>query len=308
MPSTTERPGHRPRTALALFLAIGVIWGMPYLFIRIAVEQVSPAVLVLARTGLGAALLVPLAWRAGGFSAVRRHPVAVPAFALIEIVGPWLLLSDAERHLTSSLTGLLVATVPMVALLVARVTGEESAIHPLRVLGLAIGAAGVGLLGTGDLHAGSGWAVAEVILAAVGYGVAPRIASRWLRDVPDLALTATCLVLAAVVVAPLAALTWPAQLPGASALWSMVVLAVVCTAVAFPMFFRLIHSVGSARATLVAYVNPVVAVALGIAVLDEPLTARLLAGAAAVLAGTALAARRWGRAQPSSPGAVVAEP
>ncbi len=285
-------PDHR-RTALVLFLAIGVIWGMPYLFIRIAVGQVSPAVLVLARTAIGAALLLPLAIRSGGLPLVRKHPIAVAAFALIEIVGPWLLLSDAEQRITSSLTGLLVATVPMVALLVARLTGEERAIHPMRLVGLAIGAGGVALLGTGDLSAGSAWSVVEVLLAAVGYGVAPRIAAQWLREVPGLPLTAVCLAFSAVLVSPLAIAHWPAKAPDASGWLALVVLAVVCTAVAFPLFFRLIHTIGSARATLVAYVNPVVAVALGVAVLAEPLTARLLGGAAAVLAGTALAARRW---------------
>lgn len=306
MPTTT-RTEHSPRVALLLFLAVGIIWGTPYLFIRVAVEQVSPAVLVLTRTALGALLLLPLAWRTGGFRAVRAHPVAVLAFALIEIVGPWLLLSDAERQLTSSLTGLLVATVPMIALLVARVTGEESAIHPLRLVGLAIGAAGVALLGTGDLHAGSGLAVLEVLLAAVGYGVAPRIASRWLREVPDLALTATCLSIAALLVAPLAAASWPTAMPTAAALGSLLALSVLCTAVAFPMFFTLIHTIGSARATLVAYVNPVVAVTLGVVILDEPLTLRLLAGAGAVLAGTALAARRWRRRARAAEAAVVAD-
>lgn len=294
-PARAESAEHR-HTALLLFLAIGVIWGMPYLFIRIAVGQVSPAVLVLARTAIAAALLLPLAIRSGGLPLVRRHPVAVTAFAIIEIVGPWLLLSDAEQRITSSLTGLLVATVPMVALLVARLTGEERAIHPLRLAGLAIGAAGVALLGTGDLAAGSGWAVVEVLLAAVGYGVAPRIAAHWLREVPGLPLTTVCLALSAVLVAPLAALHWPAQAPDTAGWSALLVLAVVCTAVAFPLFFRLIHTIGSARATLVAYVNPVVAVALGVAVLAEPLTGRLVAGAAAVLAGTALAARRWHRA------------
>ena len=277
------------RRTWALFVAMGLIWGVPYLLIREAVEEVSPAVVVFARTAVGAVVLLPFARR--GLRAVWEHRWPVLAFALIEMVGPWFLLSDAERHLTSSLAGLLIAFAPVIALVVARVTGLEGRIGRVRVLGLVLAVGGVAALGGGGMEASGAWPVVEMLLVALGYGIAPQIAAVRLREVPPLSLTAVCLSIAAVISAPFAALTWPSEVPSTTALGSLALLAVLCTALAFLLFFRLIAAAGPSRATAIAYVNPVVALALGVALHGDPLTPLIGAGAVLVLAGTFLATR-----------------
>lgn len=210
---------------------------------------------------------------------------------MLEIVGPWFWLSNAERTLSSSTTGLLVSTVPIAAVVVGRLV-DRIPVAPVRWLGLVVALGGVAvLLGPGAVG-GDPWAVAQVLLAALGYAIAPVVAERALRDVPSITLTAAVLVLAAVGYAPVVIATgWPSELraDGAAAL---VALGVLCTAVAFILFFRLIAEVGGARSTLVAYLNPLVAVTLGAVVLDEPVTWGLLVATVLILAGSAAAARR----------------
>ncbi|GAB4100891.1 DMT family transporter [Sinomonas halotolerans] len=275
------------RRTWVLFIAMGLIWGTPYLLIREAVHEVSPAVVVFARTAIGAVVLLPFAWR--GMRKLWEHRWPVLAFALIEMVGPWFLLSDAERHITSSLAGLLIAFAPVLALLTARVSGLERRIGGLRILGLVLAVAGVTALGGDGMRASGPWPVAEMVLVAVGYAVAPQIAAVKLREVPALPLTAVCLSIAAVVSAPFAAATWPADPPSFTATGSLVLLGLLCTAFAFLLFFRLIAEAGPARATAIAYVNPVVALALGVALHGDPLTPLLGIGAVLVLAGVVLA-------------------
>jgi drug/metabolite transporter (DMT)-like permease len=227
---------------------------------------------VFVRTGLGAALLLPFALGRGRLRALRGRWRAVLAFAGLELVGPWLLLSDAERTLSSSMTGLLVATVPILGVLAPRLFGDRRRIGAARLAGLLVGFGGVALLAGPALESGGAWPIAEVLLAAVGYAVAPVIADRSLRGVPTLTLSAVCLAFAALVSLPAAVLSWPQTMPSGAALASLGALATVCTALAFVLFFKLIAEVGPARATVIAYVNPAVAVALGAVVLDEPLT------------------------------------
>ncbi|WP_413249897.1 DMT family transporter [Sinomonas flava] len=277
------------RRTWALFAAMSLIWGVPYLLIREAVAEVSPAVVVFARTAIGAVVLLPFAWR--GLRTVWEHRWPVLAFALLEMVGPWFLLSDAERSITSSLAGLLIAFAPVLALVVARGIGLEKRIGGLRIIGLVVAVGGVALLGGGGMQASGPWPIAEMLLVAVGYAVAPQIAAVKLRDVPALPMTAVCLSVAAVVSAPFAALTWPAGVPSGNALGSLALLGLLCTAVAFLLFFRLIAEAGPARATAIAYVNPVVALALGVSLHGDPLTVPILIGALLVLAGTFMATR-----------------
>ncbi len=270
---------------------MGVIWGVPYLLIKVAVAEVTPAGVVLARTAVGAVLLAPFALRAGGLRVLRGHWPAVVTFALLEIVGPWFLLSNAERTLTSSTTGLLVATVPIIAVVVGRVVDRQH-VAPVRWAGLAVGLGGVALLLGPGAAAGDPWAVAQVGLAAVGYAVAPIVAERRLGDVPAIPLTAACLALSALVYLPVVLATGPHPVPSSSAIAALVALGVVCTALAFVLFFGLIAEVGGARSTLVAYLNPVVAVSLGALVLDERITWGVVAGMALILLGSAAASRR----------------
>ncbi len=273
-----------------LFSLMGVVWGIPYLLIKVAVEDLSPSMVVFTRCALGALILLPFAMRQGGFlPTVRAHWAPMLAFACIEIVGPWFTLTDAERHLSSSTAGLLIAGVPIVGVVAARFFGEGEVLGARRTTGLAVGLAGVGVLTIPHLTGGDAKSLAEVLLTVVGYATAPLIAARRLKDVPTLQLIAPCLTLSALVYAPAAALTWPAETPSASVLGALAALGVICTAVAFVAFLELIKEIGPTRSTVITYVNPAVAVAAGAIFLDEPLTAGVLAAFALILAGSVLA-------------------
>ncbi|MGY4646079.1 DMT family transporter [Cellulomonas sp. URHB0016] len=281
------------RRGWLLLLVMGVVWGVPYLLIKVAVGEVTPATVVFVRTGLGALLLLPFAWRAGGLRALRRHWPAVTAFAVLEIVGPWILLSNAERTLSSSITGLLIATVPIAAVVLGRIVDHER-VALVRWVGLLVALGGVALLLGPGAGAHDPWAVAQVLLAALGYASAPMIADRYLRDVPAIPLTTACLGLTAVAYLPVVLLTGPHPWPSSDAVLALALLGALCTAVAFVLFFRLIAEVGAARSTLVAYLNPIVAVGLGALVLDEEITPTVVVATALILLGSAAASRRGG--------------
>jgi drug/metabolite transporter (DMT)-like permease len=273
-----------------LFLAMSIIWGIPYLMIKIAVEGVSVPVLVLARTAVGAAVLLPLALSRQTWTIIRNHWKALLGFAFFEIIAAWWLLSDAERHLTSSMTGLLIAASPIVAAVLDRFTGGER-LGVKRIVGLGVGIAGVAVL-AGPHIGGNTWPIIEVLLVAVCYAIAPLIAARHLADVPTLPMTAVCLGFAALVYAAPAAATWPDEMPSTRVLAALGGLAVICTALAFIVFFALIREVGAARALVFTYINPAVALAAGVIVLNEPLTLWNVAALVLIMAGCVLATRR----------------
>ncbi len=296
------------RRGWVLFAAMSLIWGVPYLLIKVAVEGVPVPVLVFVRTAVGAAVLLPFALRGGGLSAVRRHWRPVLVFAAIEIVVPWYVLSDAERHLTSSLTGLLIAATPVVAVVLSRLTGDRERLGALRWAGLAIGFGGVAVLAGPELAGGAPWPIAEVLLVAVCYAAAPIVAARRLGDVPPLPMTAVCLAVGAVVYTPAAVVTWPDAWPPADVVLALAGLALVCTALALVLFFSLIREVGAQRALVITYVNPAVAVAAGAVVLGEPVTAGMVAAFVLILAGSVLAAGRRRAPEAVPPGAAAADP
>ncbi|MGJ6124392.1 DMT family transporter [Mycolicibacterium sp. Y3] len=275
-----------------LFAAMSVIWGIPYLLIKIALEGLPVPVLVLARTLIGAVVLLPLALSRANIRCVLAHWKPVLAFAFFEIIAAWLLLSNAERHLTSSTTGLLIAASPIIAAVLDRVSGGTHRLGAIRSTGLAVGLTGVAVLAGPGLSGGGAWPVAQVLLVATCYAIAPIIAARCLADVPALPLTASCLAFAALVYAVPAALSWPTEVPGTRVLVATALLAVVCTALAFVVFFALIREVGPTRAVVFTYVNPAVALAAGVIVLAEPLTLFNVAGLALVLIGSVLATRQ----------------
>jgi drug/metabolite transporter (DMT)-like permease len=279
------------RRGWVLFALISVIWGIPYLLIKVADSGVPVPVLVFARVTGGAVLLLPLALRRRELAALRPRWRWVLLFAAVEMIVPWALLSDAERHLSSSMTGLLIASVPIIGLVLARLTGGSERLSAVRWTGLLAGLAGVALLAGRGALGGGAWPVAEVLLVALGYATGPLIANRKLGDVPALGVIAVCLGFAAIVYAPVAVFSWPHTMPSARVLLALAGLAVICTAVAFMLFFALIAEVGPARATVITYVNPAVAVALGVAVLGEPLTPAIVAAFALILAGSVLATR-----------------
>jgi drug/metabolite transporter (DMT)-like permease len=280
------------RKGWILFGLMGVIWGVPYLFIKVAVEYLSPPVVVFGRTSIAAVPLLVFALRTGAVRPALAHWRPLLAFATLEMAVPWLLLTSAEQHLPSGLTGLLIACVPIVGAVVAYLLGDRSALRPVRLAGIAVGLAGVALLVVTDLSGEAPlWSVVEVLLVCVGYATAPFIANRRLSGVPDVGVVAVSLTVVAIVYAPFAWLARPDEPPPAQAWGAVLALAFVCTAVAFLVFFRLIAEVGPARATLITFINPAVAVVVGALVLDEEITATTVAGFVLVLAGCWLATR-----------------
>jgi drug/metabolite transporter (DMT)-like permease len=284
-----------------MFAAMSVIWGLPYLLIKVAVGGVPVPVLVLARVTVGAALLLPIALRGRQFAALKRVWPWVVLFAVVEIILPWFALSDAERGISSSLTGLLIASVPIIVAVLSLFLRGGDRLSPVRWTGLLIGMGGVAMLAGPNLvgsgaSAGSTRSVAEVLFVAFCYATGPLIADRKLAGVPPVALTAACLALAAVVYAPLAAVDWPSKVPSASVLLAIAALAVVCTAAAFLIYFHLLAEAGPSRTSVITYINPAVAVSLGVAVLGEHITPVMLAAFVTILAGSVLATRSARRA------------
>ena len=279
------------RRALALFIALGLIWGTPYLFIRIAVEHVEPAVLVGLRVAIGALILVPIAAARHQLLPALRHWPWVAAFALLEISIAFLTLGYAEQRLSSSLTALIIAMVPLVAAVFARMLGLDPRLRGIRVLGLAVGLAGVAALVGLDVEGAQFWGVGAALITVLGYASAPMIVSTKLADVPSLGVIAWALTLNAVLYAPFVWWLWPTEAVPASSWWSIVILGVIPTALAFVLLFALIGEVGPARTTVITFINPAVAVVLGVLVLSEPVTWGIVIGFPLVLAGSFLATR-----------------
>jgi len=293
------------RRGLALFGALSVVWGLPYLFIRIAVEHLPPAVVVGLRTAAAAAVLLPFAVRARTLRPVLARWPWVLAFAAVEIAVPFWLLTWAELRLTSSLTGLLVAAVPLMAAVLGVAFRLPDRIRPgeaadrRRLLGLLVGLGGVAALVGVDLRGGDLLAALAVLGAAFGYALGPVIAAGRLADLPNLALTVVAMGMTSLSYLPWTVAQWPAASarPVPWRAWAAVaVLGVVCSAVAFLLFFALLAEVGPGRATVITYLNPVVAAGLGVGLLDEPVTAGMLLGFPLVLLGSWLAT---GRARPA---------
>jgi drug/metabolite transporter (DMT)-like permease len=272
---------------------MSVIWGVPYLLIKVAVDDVSPVVVVFVRCAVGAALLLPWVLARGQVRPALRHWRALLVFTVLEMTGPWLLLSYAEVTLSSSLTGLLVASVPFVAALASRALGDEERLTPVRLAGMGLGVVGIVALLGFDAESIALLPVLAVVLVVLGYGTAPLVASRALGDVPGVAVSAIALVVTAVVYAPFA-LPRLGEVTAAPprALGSLAALGVVCTGIALVLFFALIREVGPQRALVITFVNPAVAVLAGVLLLDEPFTLGLAVGLPLVLLGCVLATRR----------------
>jgi drug/metabolite transporter (DMT)-like permease len=269
-----------------------VIWGVPYLMIRVAVRELAPVTLVFGRTAIGALLLAPVALLRSEFRPLLSRWRPLVAYTAIEVAIPWVLLARAETKLSSSLTGLLIAGVPLVGAVVVTLTGEREQQGSRRWVGLLVGMVGVAAIVGLNLGAVDTVAVVEIALVAVCYAIGPIILSRSLAGLPALDVVAASLVLSAVVYAPLAAARWPSALPSGRVLLSVLGLAVLCTAIAFLLFFALIAEVGPVRATVITYVNPAVAAVLGVSVLGEHVTWGMGVGFALVLTGCVLATGR----------------
>jgi drug/metabolite transporter (DMT)-like permease len=281
------------RRAALLFLTLGVAWGIPYLLIKVAVEELSPAELVLARTGLAALILMPIALAKDAVRPLFAYWRWLLVFVTVEIAIPWVLLGSAETRLPSSTTGLLIAAVPLAGVAIAFATGHAEPLTRVAWLGLGLGIVGVGALVGLDVAGSDLGAVAEVGVVVVGYAAGPAILSRPLRGLPGIGIMASALTITALAYVPIVLVTdgVPRALPSGNVIASVLALAVVCTAAAFMLLFALVNEVGPVRATTITYLNPAVAVVAGALVLGEPVTVWTVVGFVLVVSGSYLVNR-----------------
>jgi drug/metabolite transporter (DMT)-like permease len=279
------------RKGWLLFITLCVIWGLPYLFIRIAVRELPPPALVFLRTAPAALLLLPFALRRGELRRMLRSWPWVLLYTFVELCIPWLLLAHAEERISSSLAGLLIATVPLIGAVLYRALGVADPFDARRLAGLFIGFAGVAALVGLDISRSDVLGIAETLVVALCYATGPIVISRKLAHLPAIGVITASLVVTAVLYAPAGVTTMPSSL-SAETIGSVAVLAVVCTVAAFLVFFALIREVGPSRTTVITYVNPLVAVLLGVALLSEPFTLGIAVGMPLILAGSLLGTAR----------------
>ena len=285
------------------FAALGVIWGLPYFFIKLSVQELAPVVVAFARVALATLILLPIAWRRGALQSLGQHKAAICAFALVELAIPFSVISFGERWISSSVTGILIAMVPLSIALIQRFFGVHERLGWRRILGLGLGFIGVAaLLGFGTISGPLGWAgVACMLVATLGYAIGPLIIQRHLGGLdPYGPLAASLLVASAVLLVP-AILAFPTRLPSLLALTSLAILGVVCTALAMLLMFYLVEHAGASRAVVITYINPAVAALLGVTLLHEHLGIGGMLAFVCILLGSWLATlgRRTQHGQPS---------
>jgi drug/metabolite transporter (DMT)-like permease len=277
------------RKGWLLFIAISIFWGIPYFFIKIAVSELDPAVVVFARIGLAAVILVPVALRSGALKGVRARWPLLVLLACTHLVAPFLLISYGEQHISSSLTSLLIAGEPLLVGLLALRFDPSERVRGLRLVGLLIGLVGVvTLLGfdvSGDEQKLLGAVL--VLLATTGYAISALLAKRpAIVSLPRLGVVAVECSVATILLLPLAIARWPARMPGLPALASLLVLGVICTATALLVFYALIAEVGASRGTVFTYINPAVSVLLGVILLGEAIDVATIIGFILIILGS----------------------
>lgn len=282
------------RRSLLLFLFVGLLWGIPYLFMKVAIDTFTPSVIVFGRVIIGAALLIPIAIKQGGLIKIIKGWKYVIPYAAAEMIGPWYLISSAEKNISSGLAGLLVATVPIWATIFASINGDKTVWHSTRLFGLVFGFAGlVALVGIESITGNSSIkAIAMVLLAAMLYAYAVNMITKKLPDVSGIALNGIAMAISALFFAPFAYIQWPKTAIPTNAVLSIVGLGVLCTALAFVIFFTVMADIGPARASLVTYINTAFAVLLGVIILSEPITLGIMVGLPMVLVGSYFASRK----------------
>ena len=275
------------------FAALGIIWGLPYFFIKVAGQELSPVILAFSRVSLATLILLPIAWHRGALRSLGKHKAAICAFGLVEFAIPFSLISLGERWISSSVTGILIAMVPMSIALIQRFFGIRESLGAWRIAGLAIGFFGVAaLLDTGSISGSSGWAgVGCMLLATLCYAVGPLIIQRHLHGLDSIGPLASSLLIASIVLFVPAVTELPAELPSAAALVSIAILGLLCTAVAMLLMFYLVRHAGASRASVITYINPVVATLLGVLVLHEHLGIGGFIAFGLILLGSWLATR-----------------
>ena len=280
-----------------LFLLVGFLWGIPYLFIKVAVDPdngFTPATVVCLRTAIGAAILIPLAIRGGHFSAALKGYKYVALYALLEMIGPWILIGTAEQKISSGLAGLLVASVPIWATIFASLRGDKTVWQRKRLFGIVVGF--IGLIAVVGIESITGTADAlsifMVLLASIGYSYAVMMVQGALPGVSGVAINAVAMAIAALFYLPFAIAQWPTHTISAGAIRAVIGLGVLSTGAAFAAFFTLANIIGVARGSLVTYLNTACAVVLGVIILDEPLTTGIILGLPLVLIGSYFASRK----------------
>jgi drug/metabolite transporter (DMT)-like permease len=272
-----------------LFIAISVFWGIPYLFIKIAVQELDPTIVVFARLAIAAVVLLPVAARRGVLRQLRGRWFAITALSLVQIAAPFLLISYGEQHITSSLTSLLIAADPLLVALFALRFDPAERVNGLRFVGLLIGIVGVAaLLGFdvgGDEQKLLGACL--VLLATAGYAAGALLVKRpTFATLPTLGLVAVQCTVTAIILLPVAVTRLPDRLPSTEVIASLLILGLICTALAYLTYFTLIAEVGASRGTVFTYVNPAVSVLLGVTLLGEPLNGATVAGFLLIILGS----------------------
>jgi drug/metabolite transporter (DMT)-like permease len=280
--------------AWAAFATMSVLWGVSYLLIKIAVRGGLPAPDVAwLRVIIAALLLTVLAWRAGTLGALRGRWRWLVAYAVAEISIPFPLIAAGEVHVSSSLAAIIIASVPLIGAVLALRFDHSERPTRIRALGLAIGFSGVialvgiDVVGNGPELLGAG----AILVAAVGYAIGPMLVKHRLGGLDPRALMGASLSIAALILTPFAALDTPRRLPSVGAFSAVAALGLFCTAAAFVIFTVLIREAGTSRATVITYVNPVIAVTLGVTLLGERPGAGAVAGLLLILTGSWLSTR-----------------
>lgn len=291
------------RRGLVLFVANSIIWGLPFWLTKIILTELSPSLVVFLRAGIAAAILVPLTWRSGALKLARTQWPWVLVFALAQIAIPWWLTGTAQKNLESSFTGLLMTAIPIIGLFYAFVAGEQQLFTRRASVGLTIAVCGVLLLvGLDGIHSNLNWgAVALVLIATSGFAYAPRVVAKHLQEIPSLGAVALTVLMTAGIWAAPAAFSLPKDFPRASTVIAVLVIGIVCTGLAFWIFFELIKEIGPTRSTYLAFTNPMVAVLVGIVFAHEPLTVGLVCSFPLIITGTYLSISARSRQTAKSP-------
>jgi drug/metabolite transporter (DMT)-like permease len=274
-------------------VGLGITWGLPYFFIKIAVREISPFDVAWGRITLAALILLPIAWRRGALRALAPHKAAVLAFALVEFTIPFCLISMGERWIPSSVTAILIATVPLIIAFISRFFDLHERLGAVRLTGLLVGLAGVvALVGLGTLWGPLAWAgVGCVVISTACYAIGALTIQRYLHAVDSIGSIAGSLAISSLLLLVPAMLSLPHRMPSVLALSSIAILGLVCTALSMLMMFYLVKNAGASRAAIITYINPAVATLLGMALLDERLGAWGLIGFGLILLGSWLATR-----------------
>ena len=285
------------RRAYFHFAVSGLFWGIPYLLMKVAVADIPPAVIVCGRVLIGAAILIPIAIHQKVLmDAIRGWRYVLP-YAIFEMMIPWILITNAEKKISSGLAGLLIATVPIWSTIFASMSGDKTVWHSKRLVGMLVGFIGlIGLVGYESIIGSSDpLSIAMMLVAAISYSYAVNTISQKLPDVSGIAINGLAMVITSIAYAPLMIVQFPeVSTVSTKSAGSLLALGVFCTALAFISFFIVLKEIGPARASIGTYVNTAIAVVLGVLILSEPLTIGIMIGLPLVMIGSFLASRKPG--------------